>query len=74
MPAPVVSHDQTKSYIAPHFNHLNLRNTIVPLTTPSVSCNTNTGASIEHKIMLLFNLVTTEVRTAMFLDDSIDIM
>ena len=33
---PMVSHDQ-KSHTASHFNHLDLRNAMVPLMTPSAS-------------------------------------
>ena len=42
--APMVSHDP-KSYVEPHFNHLDLRNAVVPLTMPSVSCDADAGAN-----------------------------
>ena len=42
--APMVSHDQ-KSHIAPHFNHLHLRNLLVKLKTLFAPCDINTSDS-----------------------------
>ena len=39
-PVPVASHDQ-KSHVAPHSDHLELTNAVVPLTLPSASHDTN---------------------------------
>ena len=38
-------HHTTKSHVAPCFNQLDLKNKMVPLTMPSVSCAADTGAS-----------------------------
>ena len=39
----VVSCDQ-ENHVAPHFDHLDLGNTLVPFIMPSVSCDADTGA------------------------------
>ena len=44
MPAPMLSHDQ-KSHVAPNFNHLDLRNVMVSLTTLLASHDSKTSAS-----------------------------
>ena len=44
MPVPVVSHDQ-KGHVAPHSNHLDLWNVMMPLMMPSESCDTDACAS-----------------------------
>ena len=40
MPVSVsnTSHDQ-KSHVAPHVNHLDVKNAMMPFTVPSASCN-----------------------------------
>ena len=40
----MASHDQ-KSHVAPHFYDLHLRNSVVPLMMPSVSCDADTGTN-----------------------------
>ena len=51
MPVPVLmaSHDQ-RDHVTPHFDHHNLWNTMVPLT----SCDTGTKASLDQNVMLHF--------------------
>ena len=44
MPTLMVSHDE-KNHVAPHFNCLDLRNAMVPLTTLLASCDTTTGGN-----------------------------
>ena len=44
MPMQMISHDE-KSHIAPHFNHLGLRNVMLPLMIPSASCGADSDTN-----------------------------
>ena len=44
MLGPVASHDQ-KSHVAPHFDHLDLGNAMLPLTMSLASCDVSTGTN-----------------------------
>ena len=52
------SHDE-KSHVAPHFNHLEPRNAMVPLTTLFSSCGN--GVS-DQKVMLHIILIVIDLR------------
>ena len=43
-PVPMASHEQ-KSYVMPHFNHLDLRNAMVPLTIISALCDASASSN-----------------------------
>ena len=49
----MVSHDQ-KGHVAPHFDCLELRNSVIPFMMPLASCDTDSGpvASHDQKVML----------------------
>ena len=44
MLASMASYDH-KSHVMPHFDCLNIRNVMDPVTIPSPSCDANTGAN-----------------------------
>ena len=58
-----------KIHVAPHFNHLDLRNTVVPFMTLLASCATDTNASgimscwhQWHKVMLIPMLIVSHIK------------
>ena len=63
VPAPKGSHDQ-KVYVAPNFNHLDLRNAVVPLTTLLASHKVDTGVS-EQKCHVAPPIDNLDLRNAM---------
>ena len=44
---PVMSYEQN-SYVASHFDNLDLRNTMVPLMLLSIPCDSDTNAMVSH--------------------------